>query len=126
LVDGEPFEVWIESLKPTSPTTAATQQPATATSAKPKVENSNGKSARLVGNHPEDAGKVIRAPIPGVILSIAVREGTEVAIGQDLCILEAMKMKNSIRSPRKGIIAGVPISVGQAVRHHEILMEFTE
>jgi propionyl-CoA carboxylase alpha chain len=92
----------------------------------PKHEPSNGKIARPVGNHHGDVGNAIRAPIPGVILSIAVREGTEVAIGQDLCILEAMKMKNSIRSPRKGVIAKVHALVGQSVQHHEILMEFTE
>jgi biotin carboxyl carrier protein len=109
-----------------SPAELAIKSETSITLAKSGPEASNGKSARVSTNHPEDTGRAIRAPIPGVILSVAIREGSEVTIGQDLCTLEAMKMKNSIRSPRKGVIASVHVSAGQAVQHHDILMEFTE
>jgi propionyl-CoA carboxylase alpha chain len=53
-----------------------------------------------------------------------VRPGDEVGLGQDLCVLEAMKMKNPIRSPRAGRIASVNVNPGQTVKHHDVLVEF--
>jgi biotin carboxyl carrier protein len=70
--------------------------------------------------------KVVRAPIPGVIVSIAVQPPCEVAVGQELCVLEAMKMRNSIRATRSGEIIKVNITPGQQVRHNEMLMEFAD
>lgn len=64
------------------------------------------------------------APIPGVIAALSVKPGETVAAGQELCILEAMKMQNIIRAPRDGTIAAVHVAVGQHVRHHEPLMEY--
>ena len=46
----------------------------------------------------ETADPLVRAPMPGVITAIAVKPGQQVARGADLCILEAMKMKNNIRA----------------------------
>jgi propionyl-CoA carboxylase alpha chain len=74
----------------------------------------------------ENNSKAVLAPIPGVIVSIAVEPGAEVEQGQELCILEAMKMKNVIRSPRAGQIAAIKVSAGQHVKHHDLLMEFAE
>jgi biotin carboxyl carrier protein len=70
--------------------------------------------------------KVVRAPIPGVIVSISVQPGSEVSTGQELCVLEAMKMKNTIRSTRSGKIASVSMQIGQHVKHHDVLMEYAE
>jgi biotin carboxyl carrier protein len=66
----------------------------------------------------------VLAPIPGVIISIQVKQGDEVSLGQELCVLEAMKMKNTIRSPRAGVIASVNVSSGETVKHHDVLVEF--
>ncbi len=69
---------------------------------------------------------VVRAPIPGVIISIAVQPGDTVEVGQELCVLEAMKMKNAIRAPRAGTIGKVLAAVGEHVQHHDLLIEFAE
>lgn len=69
---------------------------------------------------------VVRAPMPGNILDIAVKPGDEVSFRQILCSLEAMKMKNAIRSPRDGVIASVEVSAGQVVSHGEVLFTFAE
>jgi biotin carboxyl carrier protein len=69
---------------------------------------------------------LVRAPMPGNVLDIAVKPGDEVKFRQTLCSLEAMKMKNAIRSPRDGVIASVEVSEGQAVSHGDILFTFTE
>jgi len=68
----------------------------------------------------------VKAPIPGVIVAISVKVGDEVNVGQELCILEAMKMKNTIRANRKGNIGSVVAAVGQQVKHNDILFEYGE
>ena len=68
---------------------------------------------------------VVRAPMPGNILDIAVKPGDRVRYRQRLCALEAMKMKNAIRSPRDGVIASVEVSEGQAVSHGDVLFTFS-
>jgi biotin carboxyl carrier protein len=68
--------------------------------------------------------RTVRAPIPGVIESIAVREGTRVARGDELLVLEAMKMRNAIRAPRAGVIAAVHVTAGQHVNHNDPLVDY--
>ena len=68
--------------------------------------------------------KVVRAPMPGNIIHIAVKVGDPVTVGQELCSLEAMKMNNAIRSPRDGVIASIEASPGQVVNHGDILLTF--
>lgn len=66
----------------------------------------------------------ILAPMPGDILDISVAPGDRVTSGQQLCALEAMKMKSAIRSPRDGVIAAVEVAEGQAVQHGDVLITF--
>jgi biotin carboxyl carrier protein len=47
-----------------------------------------------------------------------------VSAGQEVCTLEAMKMKNAIRSPREGVVAAVEAQVGQKVAHGAVLVTF--
>ncbi len=70
--------------------------------------------------------KVVTAPIPGTIVGISVKPGDAVETGQELCALEAMKMKNLIRATRSGKIAVVHVSVGAKVKHGQPLVEFSE
>ena len=73
-------------------------------------------------DHPDV--RSITAPMPGTIVSIAVKSGTAVSVGQLICTLEAMKMQNPIRSPRAGVIASVHVSVGQTVSYQDSLVDF--
>jgi len=66
----------------------------------------------------------VLAPIPGVIFLITVEMGDEVLSGQELCVLEAMKMKNVIRAPRDGVIAEVLVSNGQQINQGDVLVKF--
>ena len=68
--------------------------------------------------------KAVKAPMPGNIISIHVKPGDRVSFRQQLCSLEAMKMKNAIRSPRDGVIATAEVTVGQAVTYGDILFTF--
>lgn len=67
---------------------------------------------------------VISAPMPGVILDIAVKVGSKVAVGDVVCALEAMKMKNLIRSPREGTVASIEVSEGQRVPFGAVIIRF--
>lgn len=66
----------------------------------------------------------IKAPMPGLVLEISVEVGQEVQEGDNLLILEAMKMENSFTSPRAGIIKSISVNKGQAVDKGQLLIEF--
>ena len=68
--------------------------------------------------------KELKAPMPGLVLAIKISEGDEVEEGQDLLVLEAMKMENAIKSPQAGIIDKVHISVNEKVDKNHILISF--
>lgn len=126
MVEGERFEVWPERLP--------VEEAVTRVEATPKPEP--GPGARVEprkvapGPAPKEAvGRAaaqVRAPIPGVIDSVAVRSGDEVAAGDPLCVIEAMKMKNIIRAPREATVDHVLVATGQHVKHNDVLVTFSE
>lgn len=65
----------------------------------------------------------IKAPMPGLILSVNVKEGQEVVEGQSLLILEAMKMENIIAAPKDGKIKSINIKQGATVEKGELMVE---
>lgn len=68
--------------------------------------------------------KEIKAPMPGLVLEIAVKEGQEVAEGEKLLVLEAMKMENSITNPASAVVKKIRIKAGQVVEKGQVLIEF--
>jgi len=70
--------------------------------------------------------KAMLAPLPGTVTEIFVLPGAQVEAGQSVCVIEAMKMKNTIRANRSGTIASVLISPGQSVKHKQVLVEFAD
>src|SRR4029079_3408078 len=67
--------------------------------------------------------KEIKAPMPELVLEIAVADGQEVKEGDKLLILEAMKMENSIMIGTDAIIKKISVSAGQAVEKGQVLLE---
>ncbi|HYF03968.1 MAG TPA: acetyl-CoA carboxylase biotin carboxyl carrier protein subunit [Patescibacteria group bacterium] len=63
----------------------------------------------------------VAAPMPGLIKGIYIKNGQSVKKGENLFILEAMKMENIIKSPMNGIIKNMTISEGQAVEKNAVL-----
>ena len=61
------------------------------------------------------AGKAATAPLPGVILAIKVNVGDAVKAGQEIAILEAMKMENSIEAPISGTVVAINAAKGDSV-----------
>lgn len=72
--------------------------------------------------HEEEHEKEIVAPMPGLILNIAVKEGQEVKKGDALLTLEAMKMENVLKSPAQGIISDIRIKEHQSVEKNQLLV----
>jgi len=68
-------------------------------------------------------GNVVVAPLPGRIIGILVNKGDKVKAGQDVVILEAMKMENSIASDFSGTVANILVATGDTVSENTILVE---
>ena len=66
----------------------------------------------------------LTAPLPGTVVDVFVKAGDEVEVGKVVLIIEAMKMKNSIRSTRAGKVAEILVSAGQTVAHKQALVKF--
>ncbi len=79
-----------------------------------KMGFSSGKNKKL--NH-------IKAPMPGIIIGVEIKEGDSVKEGDTLLILEAMKMENAITSPKDGIIKSINIELNDTVEKGKLLIE---
>jgi biotin carboxyl carrier protein len=66
---------------------------------------------------------VVSAPMPGMVLSLKVREGEKVQAGQVLLVMEAMKMENAIAAPFAGTIVRVHVHEGDAIAEGDRLIE---
>ena len=65
----------------------------------------------------------IKAPMPGLILDVMVKDGDEVKEGDYLLVLEAMKMENTLTAPGDGIIKSVHVEKGQTVDKNQLMIE---
>lgn len=115
-VDGEVILVKIqapstgEAPAVATPTEPGTSDPPTASISSPKVA--------------APAGNTVTAPLPGVIKSIAVRPGQQASIGDELLVIEAMKMDNVIRAAREGVVETIYVTEGHQIAHGETLLEY--
>lgn len=66
----------------------------------------------------------IKAPMPGLIQSIAVTEGDQVNKGDTLLVLVAMKMENVIKSSGEGTVKSLKVSAGEIVEKNQVMLEF--
>ena len=111
-VDGVAYTVEFEDEAPVSATPAA----AVAAPVAPVAVAAPAAPAVAAGS-----GDVV-SPMPGVVLDICVKPGDSVTRGQQVCALEAMKMKSAIRASRDGVVASIEVSEGQRVAHGAVLV----
>ena len=69
------------------------------------------------------AVKVFHSPMPGVIMSVSVKEGDQVVTGDEICVLEAMKMQQSLRAEWSGIVRTVHVQPGRQVLDGDPIIE---
>jgi propionyl-CoA carboxylase alpha chain len=71
-----------------------------------------------------DSGKHVRCPMPGLVVSIAVKEGQEVKTGETLAVVEAMKMENVLRSELDGKVKKIHAKQGDSLAVDAVILEF--
>ena len=82
-------------------------------------------AARLMPNKPpSDSSKKLVCPMPGLVRSIAVTEGSEVKAGDTLAVVEAMKMENVLRAERDGVVKKIFAKPGDSLAVDAVIMEF--
>lgn len=102
-VNGTPYDVQVEEV-------SGGAAPAAAPAAAPKAAPAAPKAAA-----PAAGAEVVSSPMPGTIMSIAVKAGQAVKKGDVLVVLEAMKMENEIMAPRDATVAAVHVNKGDSV-----------
>ena len=76
------------------------------------------------GPAPAGAAGAVASPIAGTVLEVKCKPGDSVQQGQDLLIIEAMKMETAIAAPSAGTIKAVHVAAGDAVRENQVLVDF--
>ena len=86
------------------------------------------RSARLkrrMAARPAHLGvTALNAPMPGVLTQLRVEEGAEVKTGQEIGVIEAMKMENSLRSPRDGRIRHIAVIAGENLETNQLILRY--
>lgn len=77
--------------------------------------------AHLAGGAHHSGDAPIRAPMPGLVSNVLAQEGQDVARGQAIIVLEAMKMENDLTTPRAGVVKSVRVRKGQTVNQGDTL-----
>jgi propionyl-CoA carboxylase alpha chain len=72
----------------------------------------------------EDQSKRLLCPMPGLIKSISVSVGQDVKAGEQLCVIEAMKMENVLRAERDGTVKRIDAKEGDSLAVDAPIMEF--
>jgi biotin carboxyl carrier protein len=136
LVNGRLYEMAIEptrTAETAAPASRSSESPPAALPVLARVTSVEARTPAPLASVPSamrtECGKgvpgfQVRAPMPGGIVCVHVRQGDAVCVGQELCTLEAMKMRNAIRSSHDGIIASVQVGEGQTVAYGDVLFAF--
>jgi glutaconyl-CoA/methylmalonyl-CoA decarboxylase subunit gamma len=120
ILDGERFEVMLENADQ-----AETRKDANGKTEK-KAFDPNPFPVASPSPNQALSGNALTAPLPGTVIEIFVKAGDKVEAGQVVLVIEAMKMKNNIRSVFSGIIGEVLVNAGQSVSHRQTLVKFAE
>jgi len=72
-----------------------------------------------------DMSGFLLAPMPGLLVKLSVEPGQSVKMGEELAIIEAMKMENVLRAPHDGVIANVVAQLGDSLTVDQVILEFT-
>lgn len=113
-VNGQKYNVTVETELEKKPVIARPQVNSQVSAA------TSGEVQR--SSKPKTAGNNIIAPLPGTILDVLVNAGDQVKEGQTVCILEAMKMENSIEADCAGTIKEIRVRKGDVVAEGDILV----
>ncbi|MES9855616.1 MAG: acetyl/propionyl/methylcrotonyl-CoA carboxylase subunit alpha [Sedimenticola sp.] len=71
-----------------------------------------------------DMSRFLLSPMPGLLVKVAVSEGQKVTAGEELVVIEAMKMENVLRAEQDGVVASVKAEVGDSLSVDQVIIEF--
>ncbi|PKK32604.1 propionyl CoA carboxylase, alpha polypeptide, partial [Columba livia] len=71
----------------------------------------------------EDTSSILRSPMPGAVVAVSVKPGDMVSEGQEICVIEAMKMQNSMIAAKTGKVKAVHCKAGDTVGEGDLLVE---
>ncbi len=108
-VNGVPYSVELDKAPAQKVSVSAPKTPAAA----PRTES--GQKVISKPAAPSTGGVAVKSPLPGTIMSFAVKEGDTVAAGATVCVLEAMKMENDVHTQKGGTVKKILVSVGDAI-----------
>ncbi|NQW24252.1 MAG: acetyl-CoA carboxylase biotin carboxyl carrier protein subunit [SAR202 cluster bacterium] len=115
-VEGETFLVEVEGLPDQSPV----RRPRRGRTQTPGIVVPPPPTRGSPSSGPDN---IISSPMSGRVISILVRPGDKVSAGQEVCVVEAMKMEQSIRAARDGVVKEVLVQPMDAVRTNDPLIE---
>ena len=73
---------------------------------------------------PADMSKFLLSPMPGLLAEIAVKQGQEIKAGEKLAVIEAMKMENTLKAERDGVVAEVLAKAGESLAVDQAILRF--
>ena len=117
-VEGETYQVEVEGLSPRPP-----PRPATERRRPPRIVPPP-RLGRASATPASD--NILRTPMPGRVLAVMVRPGDQVSPGDEVCVVEAMKMEQTIRAHRSGVVRNVNVQPMDSVRANDPLIELEE
>jgi propionyl-CoA carboxylase alpha chain len=71
-----------------------------------------------------DLSRFVLSPMPGLLVSVAFEAGQEVKAGEEVCVVEAMKMENVLRAQRDGVISAIHAKAGDNLTVDQTIIEF--
>lgn len=113
-VNGTVYEVRYEAERRVSKTPTLTRKPVYHTETDRPMKTAKPDPSK---------GKTVKAPLPGVILELRVKQGDSVKAGDVLMVMEAMKMENNISSPMDGTVTSLKVAKGDNVLEGDSLIE---
>jgi propionyl-CoA carboxylase alpha chain len=120
VLDGQPFHVQVQPLGEGF----RIRHRAAAAHVLVLTERSAELHEKLPPKQAADTSKMVLSPMPGLVVSLDVAPGREVRSGEQVAIIEAMKMQNIIRAERDGVVKAVNAKAGDSVAADEVLIEF--
>lgn len=109
-VNGDSYQVAMEPEKKEEP------KPVVRPVVAAKAATSSNTNSRIYNE------KVVKAPLPGLVIDIKVKVGDEVKVGDTVVVLEAMKMNNNLEAECAGKVVEINVQSGQTVMDDEVLI----
>jgi propionyl-CoA carboxylase alpha chain len=119
-IDGKPFAVQVRAIL----NGFALAHRGVSVAARVYTQREAALAALMIERKSADSSRALLCPMPGLVKSIAVREGQEVKAGEPLCMVEAMKMENVLLAERDATVKRILAKEGDSLAVDAVIMEF--